>query len=69
MSDLHDHEPDAFDSELIGTEVHLDDGNPQIEVTFSVPVAASTLTALTERAHREGRSVDSLVADALRAAA
>lgn len=69
MSELHDHEPDAFDARLTNAEVHVEDGNPEIEVTVTVPVAASTLTALTERAQREGRNVEAVIADALHAAA
>jgi hypothetical protein len=69
MSELHDHEPDAFDAGLTNAEVHVEDGNPEIEVTVTVPVSASTLTALTERAQREGRNVEAVIADALHAAA
>lgn len=69
MSDLHDHEPDAFDAGLTDAETHVEAGNPQIEVTVTVPVAASTLTALTERAEREGRKVEAVIAEALQAAA
>ena len=69
MSGLHDHKPDAFDAQLGGVEVHVEAGNPGIEVTVTVPVAAATLTALSERAQREGRDVEAVIADALRAAA
>lgn len=69
MSELHDHEPDAFDVQLADAEIHVEAGNPEIEVTVTVPVAASTLTALTERAQREGRNVQAVIADALHAAA
>ncbi len=69
MIDPHDHQPDAFDDQLAGAEVHVEAGNPDIEVTVTVPVAASTLTALNERAQREGRDVEAVIADALRAAA
>jgi hypothetical protein len=69
MSDLHDHEPDAFDAHLADAEIHVEAGNPEVEVTVTVPVAASTLTALTERAQREGRNVEAVIADALHAAA
>jgi hypothetical protein len=69
MSEPHDHEPDVFDAKLADAEIHVEAGNPQIEVTVTVPVAASTLAALTERAHREGRDVESVIADALHAAA
>lgn len=69
MSDLHDHEPDAFDAQLADAEIHIEAGNPEIEVTVTVPVAASTLTALTERAQREGRNVEAVIAEALHAAA
>jgi hypothetical protein len=69
MSDLYDHQPDAFDALLGDAEIHVEPGNPQIEVTVTVPVAASTLTALTERAQREGREVEAVIADALQAAA
>lgn len=69
MSDLHDHEPDAFDAQLADAEIHVEAGNPEVEVTVTVPVAASTLTALTERAQREGRNVEAVIADALHAAA
>ena len=69
MSDLHDHEPDAFDADLADAEIHVEAGSSDIEVTVTVPVAASTLTALTERAQREGRNVEALIADALHAAA
>jgi hypothetical protein len=63
------HEPDAFDARLADAEVHVEAGNPDIEVTITVPMAASTLTALTARAQREGRDVEAVVADALKAAA
>lgn len=69
VSDPHDHNPDAFDALLPDAAVHVEAGNPDIEVTVTVPVAASTLTALTERAQREGRDVEALIADALHAAA
>jgi hypothetical protein len=69
MSDRHDHEPDAFDAQFANAEIHVEAGNPEIEVTVTVPVAASTLTALTERAQREGRNVEAVIADALHAAA
>lgn len=69
MSDPHDHEPAAFDAQLVDAEVHVAAGNPAIEVTVAVPVSASTLTALAERAAREGRDVKALIADALQAAA
>ncbi len=69
MSELHDHEPDAFDAQLADAEIHVEAGNPEIAVTIAVPVAAPTLTALTERAQREGRNVEAVIADALLAAA
>ncbi len=69
MSDQHDHDPGAFDAELAAAEVHVEAGNPAIEVTVTVPVAAATLTALSERAQREGRDVEAVIADALHAAA
>jgi hypothetical protein len=69
MSDPHDHEPDAFDDRLVESEVHVEAGNPEIEITIAVPVDAATLTALTERAKREGRKVEAVIADALQAAA
>lgn len=69
MSDPHDHKPHAFDLQLADAEVHVEAGNPDIEVTVTVPVAASTLTALSERAQREGRDVEAVIADALHAAA
>lgn len=69
MSDPHDHEPDAFDELLADAEVHVQAGNPDIEVTVTVPVPSSTLTALTDRARREGRDVEAVIADALHAAA
>jgi hypothetical protein len=69
MSEIHDHEPDAFDRQLAEAEVHVENGNPEISVTVAVPVASATLTALAERAGREGRDVESLIADALNAAA
>ncbi len=59
------HRPNAFDPRLTDAEVHVQAGNPEIELTVTVPVAASTLTALTDRAHREGREVESVIADAL----
>lgn len=40
-----------------------------IRITLEVPVDATTLDRLTERAEREGKDVEDLVADALRAAA
>lgn len=69
MPDPHDHEPAAFDEHLSNAEVHVEAGNPAIEVTVAVPVSASTLTALTERAAREGRDVEAVIAEALHAAA
>ncbi|MHB1836446.1 MAG: hypothetical protein ACYCXW_15965 [Solirubrobacteraceae bacterium] len=69
MPDPHDHEPDAFDSYLSDAKVHVQAGNPDVEVTVTVPVASRTLTALAERAQREGRDVEALIADALRSAA
>ncbi len=69
MSEPNDHEPGAFDAQLADAEIHVEAGNPQIQVTVTVPVDASTLTALTERAHREGRNVEAVIADALHAAA
>jgi hypothetical protein len=69
MTDLHDHKADAFDAQLADAEVHVEVGNPDIDVTVTVPVAASTLTALSERAQREGRNVEAVIADALHAAA
>ena len=63
------HEPAAFDEQMADTEVHVEAGNAAIEVTVAVPVSASTLTALTERAAREGRDVEAVIADALHAAA
>lgn len=69
MPDPHDHEPDAFDAYLSDAEVHVEAGNPDVEVTVTVPVASKTLTALAERARREGRDVEALIADALRSAA
>lgn len=69
MSDPHDHDPAAFDAELSRAEVYVEAGNSAIEVTFTVPVSPSTLTALAERAAREGRDVEALIADALQAAA
>ena len=45
MFDVQDHEPDGFDARLVDAEIHVEAGNPQIEVTVTVPVAASTLTA------------------------
>ncbi|MTD45447.1 ribbon-helix-helix protein, CopG family [Conexibacter sp. W3-3-2] len=55
--------------ELADAEVHVSKGSPDILVTVTVPVDAGTLDALTERADREGRNVEQIVADALRAAA
>jgi hypothetical protein len=49
--------------------VHVGSRNPDIELTISVPVATATLRALTERAHLQGRNVESLIADALQGAA
>lgn len=69
MPDPDDHEPAAFDQQLADVEVHVEAGNPAIEVTVAVPVSASTLKALTERAAREGRDVEAVIADALHAAA
>ena len=69
MSDPHDHKPAAFDELLADAAVHVEAGNPAIEVTVAVPVSASTLKALTERAAREGRDVEAVIADALHAAA
>lgn len=69
MTNPHDHDPAAFDTELANAEVHVEAGNPAVEVTIAVPVSASTLTALTERAAREGRDVEAVIADALRSAA
>lgn len=69
MGDVHDHDPDAFDDVLADAEVHVDQGDANIAVTVTVPVDAGTLDGLTERAQREGRAVEQIVADALRAAA
>jgi hypothetical protein len=69
MSDPHDHEPGAFDQQLGRSPVHVEAGNPSIEVTVTVPVDSATLTALTKRAEREGRDVEALIAEALHAAA
>jgi hypothetical protein len=69
MADPHDHEPAAFDAQLANIEVHVEAGSPAVAVTLAVPVSASTLTALTARAAREGRDVEALIADALQAAA
>lgn len=69
MGEVHDHDPSAFDEALDDAEVHVSKGSPDILVTVTVPVDAGTLDALTERADREGRNVEQVVADALRAAA
>lgn len=69
MADVHDNAPDAFDDALTGAEVHVTPGNPDIAVTVTVPVDGGTLDRLTERAQREGRDIEQVVADALRAAA
>jgi len=69
MGDVHDHDPSAFDGLLADAEVHVSQGSRDIAVTVTVPVDAGTLDGLTERAHREGRDVEQIVADALRAAA
>ncbi|PTL59138.1 hypothetical protein C7Y72_05480 [Paraconexibacter algicola] len=69
MGEVHDHDPNAFDEALADAEVHVSKGSPDILVTVTVPVDAGTLDALTERADREGRNVEQIVADALRAAA
>ena len=61
--------PDAFDDALAGAEVHVAPGNPDIAVTVTIPVDGGTLDRLTERAEREGRDIEQVVADALRAAA
>ena len=68
MTDVHDHAPDAFDGALTGAGVHVTPGNPDIAVTVTVPVDGGTLDRLTERAEREGRDIEQVVADALRAA-
>jgi hypothetical protein len=39
VSDPHDHEPDAFDDRVAESEVHVEAGNPEIEITIAVPVA------------------------------
>ena len=44
-------------------------GKPDIAVTVTVPVDGGTLDRLTERAEREDRDIEQVVADALRAAA
>jgi hypothetical protein len=69
MSDAHDHRPDAFDHLLDEAKATAEPGNPDLEVTFAVPLSAETLSGLTERAHREGRDVAEIVAEALRVAA
>ncbi len=69
MADVHDIAPDAFDDALTGAEVHVTSGNPDIAVKVTVPVDGGTLDRLTERAAREGRDIEQVVADALRAAA
>jgi hypothetical protein len=62
MSDVHDHQPDAFDHLLDEAKAKAVPGNRNLEVTFAVPLSA-------ERAHREGRDVAEIVAEALRVAA
>ena len=57
---LLDADPDA--GERIGQR---DD----IQVLLEVPLDAATLDRLTERAAREGRDIEDVVADAVRAAA
>lgn len=69
MADVHDNAPDAFDDELAEAEVHATPGNRNIAVTVTVPVDGGTLDRLTERAEREGRDIEQVVAEALRAAA
>ncbi len=69
MSNPYDHDPAAFDKELANAQVHVEAGNPAVEVTVAVPVSASTLTALTERAACEGRDGEAGIADAMRSAA
>jgi len=71
MSDAHDHQPDAFDHLLDEAKAKAKaiPGNRDLEVTFAVPLSAETLSGLTERAHREGRDVAEIVAEALRVAA
>ncbi len=69
MADVHDNAPDAFDDALTGAEVRVTSGNPDIAVTVTVPVDGGTLDRLTERAAREGRDIEQVVADALRDAA
>lgn len=68
MGDVHGHDPSAFDDLLTDAEVHVTEGNPDICVTMMVPVDAGTLDGLVDRAHREGRDIEQVVADALRAA-
>ncbi|MDP1846987.1 MAG: hypothetical protein Q8K79_04265 [Solirubrobacteraceae bacterium] len=69
MGDVHDNARDAFDDALAGARVHVTAGNPDIAVTVTVPVDGGTFGRLTERAEREGRDIEQVAADALRAAA
>ncbi len=69
MGDVHDHDPGAFDELLTNAEIHVTAGNPDVSVTVTVPVDGGTLDGLANRAHREGREIEQIVADALRAAA
>ena len=59
------HPDTPFDDALAGAEVHVTPGNPDVAVTVTVPVDGGTLDRLTERAEREGRDIERVVADAL----
>ena len=69
VANVHNNAPNAFDDALAGAAVHVTPGTPGIAVTVTVPVDGGTLDRLTERAKREGRDIEQVVADALRAAA
>jgi hypothetical protein len=40
MSELHDHNPAAFDAQLSDADVHVEAGNPGIEVTVNTSTSA-----------------------------
>ncbi len=69
MGDLHDHDPSAFDDLLGHAEVNVTEGSSDVSATVMVAVDAECLDGLVDRARREGRDIEQVVADALRAAA
>jgi hypothetical protein len=69
MTDPCDDAPDAYDHLLDPEQAVVVPPNPDVAITVEVDVSPSMLTSLINRARTEGRPVEDLVADALRAAA